>query len=370
MGKKPAKALPQIIEKLDPRSQRNFRNLLLHASRRPLGLMLGAGASVSAGLPGWEELVRRVCEYFLCHWEITPYNRNKMELRSPSNISIALVGDSFTTKLTSAVTRALLESEPAIIAQMIKNCVRPIDWVYLVKRAIYRCNTNGDLEVDTGKSKLLNSIAALCAVPNAVRGVMNYNFDSLLSEYLTLANVPHNNITVLHQKISKSKINIWHPHGCLPRQGGENTPLVFTEEEYQAQGAEPYFWANIAQLGLLVNAPCVFIGASMTDANMRRLLWSTTGSVDYNHFAFLPRESRRTDQQWMCDTLFDDDLKRLNVKIIRFAKQKRSNDPYGNLLKLLAYLTHYIKSFQTGSHPIYFTDDAFIPSKAKYKRRM
>ena len=349
MAKRPVKTLPPIIEELDPPSRRNFRNLLQQAGRRPIGLMLGAGVSVSAGLPDWKELVRRVCEYFLCHWEITPYNRRKKELRSPSNISIALIGDSFTTQLTSAVTQALLETEPAILAQMIKNCVRPIDWVYLVKRAIYRCNTNGDLEVDTSKSTLLNSISSLCAQPNAVKGVMNYNFDSLLSEYLSLLNVPHNIVTILHRKISKSKINIWHPHGCLPRQGGENTPLVFTEEEYQAQGAEPYFWANIAQLGLLASGPCVFLGASMTDANMRRLLWSTTGSVNYNHFAFLSCESRRTDQQWMCDTLFDDDLRRLNVKVIRFAKQKRSKDPYGKLPKLLAYLTQYLISFQTGA---------------------
>ena len=35
---------------------------------------------------------------------------------------------------------------------------------------------------------------------------------------------------------------------------------------------EPYNWANITQLNYMINNTCVFIGLSMTDPNMRRLL--------------------------------------------------------------------------------------------------
>jgi len=48
--------------------------------------------------------------------------------------------------------------------------------------------------------------------------------------------------------------------------------LVFSEEGYHKLMLEPYNWANIVQLSSFMNNTCLFIGLSMTDPNLRRLL--------------------------------------------------------------------------------------------------
>ena len=57
---------------------------------------------------------------------------------------------------------------------------------------------------------------------------------------------------------------------------------------------EPYNWANITQLNYMINNTCVFIGLSMTDPNMRRLLeiaaQKRTDIKDTcRHYAIMPR---------------------------------------------------------------------------------
>ena len=76
---------------------------------------------------------------------------------------------------------------------------------------------------------------------------------------------------------NKEEIGIYHVHGFLPRnrEGYEKLTkslLVFSEEGYHKLMLEPYNWANIVQLSHFTNNTCLFIGLSMTDPNLRRLL--------------------------------------------------------------------------------------------------
>ncbi len=73
------------------------------------------------------------------------------------------------------------------------------------------------------------------------------------------------------------ELGIYHVHGFLPQEKKEydnlaKSLLVFSEEGYHKLMLEPYNWANISQLNYMINNTCVFIGLSMTDPNMRRLL--------------------------------------------------------------------------------------------------
>ena len=57
---------------------------------------------------------------------------------------------------------------------------------------------------------------------------------------------------------------------------------------------EPYNWANISQLNYMINNTCLFIGLSMTDPNMRRLLEiaaqkRTENDSDCQHYAIMRR---------------------------------------------------------------------------------
>lgn len=68
------------------------------------------------------------------------------------------------------------------------------------------------------------------------------------------------------------------------------TNPVLSEESYHELYREVYQWSNVEQLHALNNTVCVFIGLSMTDPNLRRLLEFsyTQGEEDQiPHYAFL-----------------------------------------------------------------------------------
>ena len=146
------------------------------------------------------------------------------------------------------------------------------DFEELVSQILYK------KAVDT--SGLLEEIGQLC-VPNrgkwGIRAIINYNFDDLIEKNLKRLRVKHQSIYSEGMIPDSGELGIYHVHGFLPqdKKGYDNLAkslLVFSEEGYHKLMLEPYNWANITQLNYMTNNTCVFIGLSMTDPNMRRLL--------------------------------------------------------------------------------------------------
>lgn len=76
---------------------------------------------------------------------------------------------------------------------------------------------------------------------------------------------------------NSGELGIYHVHGFLPQDKDDyenltRSLLVFSEEGYHKLLLDPYNWANISQLNFMVNNTWVFIGLSITNPNMRRLL--------------------------------------------------------------------------------------------------
>ena len=68
---------------------------------------------------------------------------------------------------------------------------------------------------------------------------------------------------------------IHHVHGCIRDRsvpGTANKDLVLSMDEYFSNIAKPLSWQTTVQLHALTNATCLFVGASLTDINMLRLL--------------------------------------------------------------------------------------------------
>jgi hypothetical protein len=73
---------------------------------------------------------------------------------------------------------------------------------------------------------------------------------------------------------------IYHVHGYLPDprriSASSLSSIVFAYDEYVDAFANTFSWQTSTQLHLLHKHPCLFVGASLNDWNMLRLLQMTT----------------------------------------------------------------------------------------------
>ena len=135
-------------------------------------------------------------------------------------------------------------------------------------------------EVDKNRqSDLLDEIVKICAAPGKspnLDSIITYNFDDILEYKLnkTGMDIPYNSIFGVGMEIKNDELPIYHVHGYLP----ENTKLsdlnkiTFGENNYHQQYSDIYSWNNIVQINKFRENTCLFIGSSLTDPNIRRLL--------------------------------------------------------------------------------------------------
>lgn len=85
---------------------------------------------------------------------------------------------------------------------------------------------------------------------------------------------------------------ISHIHGHLGREHSRDEWIVLTEHEYHTEYLNPYSWSNIQQLSAFRDTTCLFVGLSMSDPNLRRLLDAarSVGSAK-RHYAIMCRTS-------------------------------------------------------------------------------
>lgn len=220
-----------------------------------LALFLGAGASKDAKIAMWDELISKLFVALI-----------DKEL-SEKGIKIE---NKDRKKIIKSVT-AHNDSSPLMQTRFLRNSFDN-DFVKLVREILY------EDAVET--SSLLEEIGKLC-IPNrgkyGVRAIVNYNFDDLVEKNLQRFGVKYHSIYSEGMIPEADELGIYHVHGFLPRDK-ENynnlskSLLVFSEEGYHKLMLEPYHWANLTQLNYMMNNTCLFIGLSMTDPNMRRLL--------------------------------------------------------------------------------------------------
>lgn len=124
-----------------------------------------------------------------------------------------------------------------------------------------------------------------------IRAIINYNFDDLIEKNLKRLRVKHQSILSEGVIPDTGELGIYHVHGFLPQEKKAYGNLT---KSYHKLMLEPYNWANISQLNYMINNTCVFIGLSMTDPNMRRLLEiatqkRTSEGETCKHYAIMQR---------------------------------------------------------------------------------
>ena len=131
-----------------------------------------------------------------------------------------------------------------------------------------------------------------------IAAVVTFNYDDLLNEAVARAGkrvIPIYGERQAH--VPAYALPFYYVHGYLPRdqlkRHTDPEHFVLCREEYHRVFKSPYAWQNIVPIHLLRTCICIFIGASMTDMNMRRLTsYASHHTEKLNIFAFKTRKKR------------------------------------------------------------------------------
>jgi SIR2-like domain len=214
-----------------------------------LALVLGAGVSMELGIPDWNTLLQ---ELMIKTIEQEP---------------------DFSITISKLFTEIFLPS-PLIAGRYLQKYYleKRLSFEEEVRTVLYK---NLDLNKD---SELMNQIVNYCAAPNKkmkLNSIITYNFDNLLELKLTKFDKPIKFKAIYGTKINnQNNLPIYHVHGFIPNEGdiSKDNEITFGESVYHKQYSEIYSWNNIVQINKFRDANCLFIGSSLTDPNLRRLL--------------------------------------------------------------------------------------------------
>jgi hypothetical protein len=329
-----------------------------------LALYIGAGVSMSLGLPSWYELInsltvammsRRVNSAAQALETLTDEERasalsallNAVKEQPPSQKPILMLAralkDQFGDELPQQVAahlygrlsptgegffgwiKSLFGSRESARAQ--RRIPAPADPT--VARARVR-------DIPLPDSPLLDALVGLIRPQRNVVGVqaiINYNYDDILEEKLRQDSVPCLTMTSGKQKLTRGKIPSYHVHGVLPlrqyqgvsgsQKKIDNGNFVFSEDEYHSEYADPYRWSNLTQIGMLGRHKGLFVGLSMQDPNLRRLIDVTHRQYpEVWNYAILQRtnvsndDSRSIILRNLAEYVEEDSFQKIGVKVI------------------------------------------------------
>lgn len=231
-------------------------------------LFLGAGVSMSAKMPSWKDLLKGLMS-------------EVKQLKPPTLEAFK--------ELSSHVLEECGDSN-LIMGRYLQTAISQYDnkvgFSELIQKHLYN---------DKDTSPLLANLARIVQ-QKKVNEVITYNFDDLLEQNLAKMNLTDSVDFTAISKDAEIKghntMPIYHVHGIITKEGPVDT-VVFSEEEYHKRYYTAYHWSNVEQLHALTRMHCFFIGLSMTDPNLRRLLDTAkemNRSNGIDHFAFLQRK--------------------------------------------------------------------------------
>lgn len=204
-------------------------------------LFLGAGVSFSAGIPGWGDLVDRVMTRV--------FDRSPVPL--PAN-----------SHRVARLMRTHSKASDLILAQHARRELGR-DFQGILRHELYR--------TATGRSRLLSALGEL-VVRDRAKAAVTYNFDDFLESELRRRGLD-TRIVDREGQPDVPGFPVFHVHGLLRRNGFvRQDGLVFAESEFHDESLDPYRWSALIQVANLVRSTCLFVGSSIQDPNMRRLL--------------------------------------------------------------------------------------------------
>jgi hypothetical protein len=157
-------------------------------------------------------------------------------------------------------------------------------------------------------SSLVEAIVSL----RKFRRIICTNYDDFLEEgYTRLGTKSRPIVQGEDLPLAGDEVLIFHPHGFLPRGACDYSKarIVLSEDDYHELYASSYSWPNLVQLNLFISFNVLFVGCSLSDPNLRRLLDISKKGRTPNHFAIMKNSdseshartlsaNRRTQPRW------------------------------------------------------------------------
>jgi hypothetical protein len=227
-----------------------IKELKLSYKKERLVLVLGAGVSMTFGLPSWEILLQKLM--------VTTLQKDK-------NASSIL----------SKLFAKIFNPSPLIAGRYLQKYFENNHQSFEeeVRKILYE-------EIDRKtKSALMEEIVRYCIAPGKspnLNSIITYNFDDIVEQSILKSSLdlPYKPIFGKGVDVDAGELPIYHVHGYLPHNGklSEANQITFGENIYHKQYTDIYSWNNIVQINKFRENNCLFIGTSLTDPNTRRLL--------------------------------------------------------------------------------------------------
>ena len=221
---------------------------------------VGAGVSASAKIPDWQTLLKNLLA--------------DSDIFTPNDfISVFKSADS-SNLVTARYIEKSLNADKKVIVEKIRQMLYPSDFIQ--------------------ESCLITTICELIIKQKNLRSVITYNYDTLIEDCLKEKGKSCFSV----YKNSRNESNsfpLYHVHGIVFRKNDDGQPedVVLTENDYHRVYSEVFDWSNVEQLHALTRCTCFFIGLSLNDPNLRRLLEiaQRDSGRSVRHYAFLERKS-------------------------------------------------------------------------------
>lgn len=223
----------------------------LRSERNKFTFLVGAGASIDAGLPDWRSLLNNIANQ-------VPKGLDGLLRADP---------DELMRKAEHAIEMAMNHrggSEQSVIQKALYENI-----------ASYTTGYEGPaIRPGEMTTHLVNLIASL---PGRV-SIITTNFDEVIETAFSRENIPYSQFTLddiagweIALKDLNARIPIMHLHGIVPIQGNCHEPIVLTESHFLKLGPK----ARDVVSNALRNSRVVFLGVSLTDPNLIGPLWDS-----------------------------------------------------------------------------------------------
>lgn len=215
-----------------------------------MSLFCGAGISFDSGIPSWSVLLETLLR------------------KAFSSDTLVRSEDPALQAALAKFYQRTLNLSPLMIAQYLKNMLGN-DFLEKLRDALYPSTIR--------TSELIDAIVELCRPRRSrspLHSIITFNFDDLVEQALTKNKVSFRSIYYEGQRCGPTELPVYHVHGFLPHNGtlGPKNGVIFSEDAYHSQFIDSFSWSNLVQLNHLNQNCCLFVGLSMTDPNLRRLL--------------------------------------------------------------------------------------------------